>query len=452
MKIILFIALSVLFFSCAKKNADSIVVNFKVQNMTISKVGVLYDGGGQEVMLDKNGEGTCTIEGMDNLYASLFYGETEPKTLFLQKGDNVTISFDARKFKDGIHFEGVNAPVVDFLNSVRYTELGREVFALPLNEYNERIGEKIKEAVTLLKARKLDEVNPSFVNLEEGRIQYMYASNLLLYPMAQQMLLQDTAYRIGDDLCALLSDWAVERDDLIDVEVYRQFMDEAVNILAYRGNVPERSYDRTVGKMKYIAENFKNEKVKQPLLNSLAVRYVRANGIKDITGMENIYNTYVTDPLLRDAYKKEYDVWDIASPGRTSPDFEGKDTEGKTYSLKDFKGKYLYIDLWATWCGPCKKEIPYMKELEKKFEGKNITFLGLSTDKDQAAWEEMVKSGKLSGTQLLIVGGTEFMRDYDVDGIPRFILLDPDGKIVNANMLRPSSSDIENTLNALPGI
>lgn len=93
-----------------------------------------------------------------------------------------------------------------------------------------------------------------------------------------------------------------------------------------------------------------------------------------------------------------------------------------------------------------------MKELEKKFEGKNITFLGLSTDKDQAAWEEMVKSGKLSGTQLLIVGGTEFMRDYDVDGIPRFILLDPDGKIVNANMLRPSSSDIENTLNALPGI
>lgn len=204
--------------------------------------------------------------------------------------------------------------------------------------------------------------------------------------------------------------------------------------------------------MKYIGKNFQNEKVKQPLLNMLASEQVEQYGIKNITELENVYNTYVTDPALRAFYKEKYDKWDITSPGRPSPDFSGEDIDGKTYSLKDFKGKYLYIDLWATWCGPCKREIPFLKELEKKFEGKNITFLSLSTDHNKADWEKMVKSGELSGVQLLIGRRSKFQQDYNIDGIPHFILLDPEGKIINANIARPSSPDIENILKALPNI
>ena len=108
--------------------------------------------------------------------------------------------------------------------------------------------------------------------------------------------------------------------------------------------------------------------------------------------------------------------------------------------------------MWATWCGPCKREMPYLKELEKKMEGKNITFLGLSTDEDKAAWEKMVKSGELSGVQLLLGRGSQFQRDYNINGIPHFILIDPDGKIINPKTVRPSSPDAEKILNALPNI
>ena len=108
--------------------------------------------------------------------------------------------------------------------------------------------------------------------------------------------------------------------------------------------------------------------------------------------------------------------------------------------------------MWATWCGPCKREMPYLIELEKKMEGKNITFLGLSTDEDKAAWEETVKSGELSGVQLLLGRGSKFKRDYNIDGIPHFILIDPDGKIINPKAVRPSSPDAEKILNALPDI
>lgn len=183
----------------------------------------------------------------------------------------------------------------------------------------------------------------------------------------------------------------------------------------------------------------------------MPIRQIK-NGINHITELENIYNTYVTDPTLRTAYKTEYDKRNIAVTGKLSPDFQAKDINGKTYSLKDFKGKYLYIDMWATWCGPCKREMPYLIELEKKMEGKNITFLGLSTDEDKAAWEETVKSGELSGVQLLLGRGSQFQRDYNIDGIPHFILIDPDGKIINPKAVRPSSPDAEKILNALPDI
>ena len=85
-------------------------------------------------------------------------------------------------------------------------------------------------------------------------------------------------------------------------------------------------------------------------------------------------------------------------------------------------------------------------------EGKFITFLGLSTDEDKAAWEKMVKSGTLSGVQLLLGRGSQFQRDYNINGLPHFILIDPDGKIINPKAVRPSSPDAEKILNALPNI
>ena len=168
--------------------------------------------------------------------------------------------------------------------------------------------------------------------------------------------------------------------------------------------------------------------------------------------MQNIANTYITDPQMLREYKEELESHNLTAIGRPSPDFTATDLTGKSYSLADFRGKYLYIDMWATWCAPCKAELPYFRELVKKFEGRNITFLGLSVDKDKAAWEKMAESGQLAGVQLLLGSGSQFQRDYDIEGIPHFILLDKEGKIVNADMLRPSSEDTERLLNELEGI
>ena len=118
-------------------------------------------------------------------------------------------------------------------------------------------------------------------------------------------------------------------------------------------------------------------------------------------------------------------------------------------ALEDLRGKYVYIDVWATWCGPCKAELPYLKKLEKKFKGKNIYFVSISIDANKAAWIKMVQEDQLGGIQL---HGGNIAKDYDIRAIPRFILLDKEGKVISKEMTRPSDPVTEETLDALEGI
>lgn len=131
--------------------------------------------------------------------------------------------------------------------------------------------------------------------------------------------------------------------------------------------------------------------------------------------------------------------------GQESPKFVNYENyAGGSMSLDDLKGKYVYIDLWATWCGPCKQEIPYLKAVEKEYHKKNIAFVSISLDRNSAyeTWRRMVKDKELSGIQLFAKEDNDFAKAYMVSGIPRFILIDPSGKVVDANAPRPSSSKL----------
>lgn len=139
-------------------------------------------------------------------------------------------------------------------------------------------------------------------------------------------------------------------------------------------------------------------------------------------------------------------------PGSMSPDFKYISIKGDTCSLKDFRGKYVYIDVWATWCGPCCKEIPFLQDLEKKMKKKNIVFVSISCDANRMTWARIVKEKKMGGVQLHMRNDTSFKEAYGITGIPRFILLDKEGRIVNAYMTRPSDPATTKTLEGLEGI
>ena len=138
---------------------------------------------------------------------------------------------------------------------------------------------------------------------------------------------------------------------------------------------------------------------------------------------------------------------------KPAPDFSFSNAKGKQVSLKSLRGKYVYIDVWATWCGPCKNEIPYLTKIEDDYKNRKIHFVSLSTDKpdDKNKWRQFVAAKKLKGIQLITDNAfdTEFIRKFNITSIPRFILIDPNGKIISADAKRPSDPNLRAQLDGL---
>lgn len=118
--------------------------------------------------------------------------------------------------------------------------------------------------------------------------------------------------------------------------------------------------------------------------------------------------------------------------GQVAPDFSIPTIDGKTIKLSDFRGKYLMIDFWASWCAPCRQENPNVVKAYNKFKEKNFTILGISLDKDKAAWTQAIKQDGLTWTHASELNDFEgaSVRLYQVESIPSSFLLDPQGKIV----------------------
>lgn len=153
-------------------------------------------------------------------------------------------------------------------------------------------------------------------------------------------------------------------------------------------------------------------------------------------------------------HEEQLQINEKLGPGKPSPLFEDyTNYNGGTSSLADFKGSYVYIDVWATWCVPCIYEIPFLAKVEEQYKGKNIKFVSISADqpKDEGKWRQMIKDKNMKGIQLMADNATEsqFLTEYYIYGIPRFILIDPQGNVVSYDAPRPSEDRLKDLLDSL---
>ena len=159
-------------------------------------------------------------------------------------------------------------------------------------------------------------------------------------------------------------------------------------------------------------------------------------------------------------FNNTYSKNKVMEKGILSPKFENyMDVKGGEKSLDSFKGKYVYIDVWATWCRPCIQQIPYLQTLEKEYHNKNIEFVSISTDESRRSggsweaaekkWRGFIKKKNMTGVQLWSGQDYSFQQAYQINSIPRFILIDPEGKIVDANAARPSDPALKSLFTSL---
>ena len=437
--------------SCAPQHPEEAPLRIEVTNPTLSSVGLLVDRTtAYTAELDKHGRATITLPGVEYLYARLVYGE-QTRPLFIQRGDGATARFDGLHFAESLEVDGKNRAANDYLRTTTLPE--GPSYDVSWDEFAQGLQEQCTGIARLLEVRGLDSLCPDFARIERLRLRYAYAQPMLVYEMGHRMMTGDTTFRVGSALTDSVRELVVAREELADVPEYRDFLRFGIPLLLQDEGVSiENSYDRTVATMRYIGERFPAGRVKQSMLRSLALEYLQVEGVRNTEELQNLANSYLTDPQMLADYRAEISRHDLTAAGRPSPDFTAVDRTGRRYTLSDFRGKYLYIDLWASWCGPCKRELPHLKRLSERFADREILFLGLSVDSERDDWEKALDSEELPGTQLWLDPSSSFAADYGVDGIPRFILLDKEGHIVESNMLRPSSEGIDSYLESLKDI
>ena len=124
-------------------------------------------------------------------------------------------------------------------------------------------------------------------------------------------------------------------------------------------------------------------------------------------------------------------------------DFTYPDLNGTKRSLSDYRGKVVVVDVWATWCAPCKAEIPHLEELEKQMKGRDVVFISVSIDTDHAKWTQFVREKGLGGVQLFSNNKGVIVDDYQLDGVPRFMVFSKQGTTVSTNAPRPSTPELK---------
>ena len=437
------LAMAVSLAACGNGREGNIVLEVDVTDQASKEVVLIYHDQILTVELDSVGHAEFVIDDEDAVYARMCHYPRvdQMMNVYLERGDRASVSFSGKDFKGTFAFEGEMEPAVKYLNTVVLTALPDEDYALPFDEYVKKLEKKEAEAVKLLEANGVSKAG-NFEEIEKGRIRYSYATQLLMYPLGHRFMVQDMNYQPDQKYYDVLDSYVTADDLLADLDQFREFIAEAAHVLDADNRDETAAYPRAVAQMRFIADRFEAGKTRDVLLHRLANAYVTRFGIEDIQDMENIYRTYVQDPVLVAKYDAAREKWNLASDGKPSPDFKGVDVNGKEYTLADFRGKYVYIDVWATWCGSCRQEIPYLKKLDEDYKDAQIVFLSLSVDQDKAKWEKMVKEQSMSGVQLHIGQNSSFQQAYKVEGIPHFILLDREGRIIDKKMSRPSMDEV----------
>ncbi|MEZ4792362.1 MAG: TlpA disulfide reductase family protein [Gelidibacter sp.] len=434
---------------------DYALFSGKIEHANADKLTIKGAGFDKEVKINPDGTFADTLKLSRSGFYSLNVGR-EFTMLYLKNGYDLKMNLDAQSFDETIIYTGKGETENNYLaaKSLKNENSKADPVAFYGKEeqaYKAEIENIHKRNAEILNS--LSNPDKDFVASEQKNLDYDKYLGFKHLRISPCVLLQTTHFKVSDTfLPKELKDMKYDdADAYTNSSSYKQLA-YGKTLDAIFETIGDDYNNATVDDFKAIND------IKIPALKDDVFSYLGKFMVSPSNpNMESIHG-YLVSNTSNDETKKNinetYEKNKNLVKGMPSPQFVNYENHkgGKT-SLADLKGKYVYIDVWATWCGPCKREIPFLKEVEKKYHGKNIEFVSTSIDvaKDHDTWVEMVKNEQLGGVQLMADNNwkSKFVTDYAIEGIPRFILIDPNGNIVDADAPRPSDPKLIKLFNAL---
>lgn len=276
-----------------------------------------------------------------------------------------------------------------------------------------------------------------FIELEKKLVSLEYLNYLNEYLDKRKSMFPSIKTEIPSTIQEIKNKIKLDDETLISHDSYLTYLTYEINKNDTRDIDIKIKQIENISKLK--ESNFKN----RLLYSYLKTNLEEATSSDERKSIMNKYVNYITDKKLKNNLENNFKTYERLGKGNIAKVINLKDLNGKSLNLSKFIGKFVVLDVWATWCGPCKYESPYFEKLAVKYKKENVVFVAISSDKDEKAWYIDAKNKSKSVQQFHINNTIAFSKDYNVNSIPRFILIDDKGKIYNASLPRPSEASFE---------
>lgn len=435
-----------LFISCSKVPNARITFSGNIKNNSedILKVSNYNSTLKQQIPIDSLGNFKGLVEVETDGYYFFQVGRSYTTVRF-KKGQNVHVSIDASDFFKSIIYSGDLKKENNYnvsKSKLRANLVGdtKEYFVVPLNDFLPKI-EKTRDTLFSLLANS--ELSQKDTELEKRLIKYEYLQTYNNYKKFYNYHKKVDPV-LPDDYFDPILGMNTDDDEIFRYSrAYRNLIIENFRLSSKIALSKDTSLT-IIDFVKNKISDLKSADIREQIA-SMLIREIKEEN-------ENIDNDYdkIMTLLASDRMKEKltlrYKSAITTTSGTASVDFNYENFDGGSISLHELRGKLLYIDVWATWCGPCIKEMPALKELVKEYAKKDIEFVSISIDgkNDYDKWKKMVPEKNVGGIQLYDAEGldSDFMKAFSVSLIPRFMMIDSEGKIITAKAPRPSSKDV----------
>ena len=435
-----------LFISCSKVPNARITFSGNIKNNSedILKVSNYNSTLKQQIPIDSLGNFRGLVEVETDGYYFFQVGRSYTTVRF-KKGQNVHVSIDASDFFKSIIYSGDLKKENNYnvsKSKLRANLVGdtKEYFVVPLNDFLPKI-EKTRDTLFSLLANS--ELSQKDTELEKKLIKYEYLQTYNNYKKFYNYHKKVDPV-LPDDYFDPILGMNTDDDEIFRYSrAYRNLIIENFRLSSKIALSKDTSLT-IIDFVKNKISDLKSADIREQIASMLFREIKEEN--------ENIDNDYdkIMTLLASDRMKEKltlrYKSAITTTSGTASVDFNYENFDGGSISLQELRGKLLYIDVWATWCGPCIKEMPALKELVKEYAKKDIEFVSISIDgkNDYDKWKKMVPEKNVGGIQLYDAEGldSDFMKAFSVSLIPRFMMIDSEGKIITAKAPRPSSKGV----------
>ncbi|MGB1243547.1 MAG: redoxin family protein [Chitinophagales bacterium] len=393
---------------------NSAVLSGKINNAQSKAVGMnltpIFLKGQQPdyvVELGGNGEFNIHLNPMDApRVVSLLHGKRKIE-VYIEPGDSIFVETDMNKFSKKTIFHGGD------INNFFFTEIKNSYSKKDKIEVEKKGTpaefRQFMDSASLLQHQLLEEyakthkITEGAMNVAKLLIDYRHANSLLKYVFdlnrrrGKKPTVDKSYYSFIDNL-------VIENPALANSDTYFKFLH---NYMTYQLLLKMKKTPRYDNSQYYVdlcnidKANIKNDFLLSMMLSQHLVEGLQRARVEDLKTHYNFLMDNCKTEKYRIAAKYVYDQVKHLEAGSTAPDFKVMSIDGEEVALSDFKGKVVYLDFWASWCGPCKQQIPHAKKLKEKFKGKDVVFLYLSTDKDEKRWRDLVEAKQLTGVHLI---------------------------------------------------